>query len=74
LQSFEVRAPEDFEGAFVAVREQRPDGLLTLGDPLTVTMRTSLADFALKERLPAFFTHRQFVEVGGLVVLWRELS
>ena len=29
-------------------------------------MRTSLADFALKERLPAMFTHRQFVEAGGL--------
>jgi putative ABC transport system substrate-binding protein len=58
LQSFEVRAPEDFEGTFAAVREQRADGMLTLSDPLTVTMRTSLADFALKERLPAFFTHR----------------
>jgi len=66
LQSFEVRTPADFEGAFSAVTEQRPDGLLTLGDPLTVTMRTSLADFALNERLPAMFTHRQFVEVGGL--------
>jgi putative ABC transport system substrate-binding protein len=66
LQSFEVRAPADFEGAFAAIREQRPDALLTLGDPLTVTMRTALADFALKERLPAMFTHRQFVEVGGL--------
>jgi hypothetical protein len=29
-----------------------------LGDPLTVTMRTSLAAFALKDRLPAMFTHR----------------
>jgi putative tryptophan/tyrosine transport system substrate-binding protein len=66
LQSFEVHAPADFEGAFVAVRERRLDGLLTLGDPLTVTMCTSLADFALKDRLPAVFTHRQFVEVGGL--------
>jgi hypothetical protein len=34
LQSFEVRAPEDFEGAFAAVREQRPVGLLTLRDLL----------------------------------------
>jgi putative ABC transport system substrate-binding protein len=66
LLSVEVRRPEDFEGAFGAIEEQRPDALLTLGDPLTVTMRTSLADFALKERLPAMFTHRQFVEVGGL--------
>jgi putative ABC transport system substrate-binding protein len=29
-------------------------------------MRTPLANFALRENLPAMFTHRQFVEVGGL--------
>jgi len=29
LQSFEVHAPADFEGAFAAVRERRPDGLFT---------------------------------------------
>ena len=26
LQSIEVRAPKDFEGAFAAIAEQRPDG------------------------------------------------
>jgi putative ABC transport system substrate-binding protein len=67
LQSFEVRGPADFDNAFGAIREQHPDALLTLGDPLTVTMREPLADFALKDRLPAMFTHRQFVEVGGLM-------
>jgi putative tryptophan/tyrosine transport system substrate-binding protein len=66
LQSFEVRRPEDFDAAFAAIKEQHPDAMLTLGDPLTVTMRTPLASFALKENLPAMFTHRQFVEVGGL--------
>jgi putative ABC transport system substrate-binding protein len=30
-------------------------------------MRTSLADFALNDHLPSVFTHRQFVEAGGLV-------
>jgi len=67
LQSVEVRAPQDFEEAFDAIREQHPDAMLTLGDPLTVTMRAPLASFALKEALPAMFTHRQFVEVGGLM-------
>src|SRR5690349_15202214 len=59
--------PGDFDSAFAAIREQRPDGMLTLGDPLTVTMRNELASFALQERLPTVFTHRQFVEVGGLI-------
>jgi len=66
LRSVEVRRPEDFDGAFAAITEQHPDAMLTLGDPLTVTMRTPLANFALRENLPAMFTHRQFVEVGGL--------
>jgi putative tryptophan/tyrosine transport system substrate-binding protein len=66
LRSVEVRRPEDFDGAFAAISEQHPDAMLTLGDPLTVTMRTPLANFALRENLPAMFTHRQFVEVGGL--------
>jgi ABC-type uncharacterized transport system substrate-binding protein len=66
LASVEVRRPEDFDDAFAATREHHPDAMLTLGDPLTVTMRKSLAAFALKERLPTMFTHRQFVEVGGL--------
>ncbi len=66
LRSIEVRRPEDFDGAFAAITEQHFDAMLTLGDPLTVTMRARLADFALKQGLPAMFTHRQFVEVGGL--------
>jgi putative tryptophan/tyrosine transport system substrate-binding protein len=67
LQSFPVYNPGDFESAFAAIRKQRPDGMLTLGDPLTVMMRRELANFALKEHLPAVFTHRQFVEAGGLI-------
>jgi putative ABC transport system substrate-binding protein len=29
LQSFEIRSPADLDGAFAAIREQRPDALLT---------------------------------------------
>lgn len=67
LQSFEIRSPADLDGAFAAIREQRPDALLTLGDPLTVTIRAPLTEFARKERLPTMFTHRQFVQAGGLI-------
>jgi putative ABC transport system substrate-binding protein len=67
LQSFPVYNPGDFESAFASIREQRPDGILTLGEHLTTTMRKELANFALEERLPAVFPHRQFVEAGGLI-------
>lgn len=67
LQSYPVYNPGDFETAFAAIRKQRPDGMLTLGDPLTVTMRKELANFGLKERLPTVFPYRKFVEAGGLI-------
>jgi putative ABC transport system substrate-binding protein len=67
LQSYEVRGPTDFDNAFTAVTRDRPDALLTLGDPLMVTFRTSVVNFALSGGFPAMFTHRQFVEVGGLM-------
>ena len=66
LLSFEVRGPADFDNAFTAIRQQHPDALLELGDPLTVAMRKPIVDFELKEGLPEMFTHRQFVEIGGL--------
>jgi putative ABC transport system substrate-binding protein len=53
LQSREVRRPADLEGAFAAVRNDRPDALLILGDPMLFSVRGSIAQFAEKERLPA---------------------
>jgi putative ABC transport system substrate-binding protein len=67
LQSVEIRSPADLDRAFAVIHEQRPDALLTLGDPLTVTVREPIAEFALKERLPSMFTHRQFVKAGELI-------
>jgi putative ABC transport system substrate-binding protein len=66
LLSFEVRGPADFDSAFTAIRQEHPDALLELGDPLTVAMRKPIVDFELKEGLPEMYTHRQFVEIGGL--------
>lgn len=67
LQSREVRRPADLEGAFAAVRKDRPDALLILGDPMLFTLRGSIAEFAAKERLPAMYPWRPAVEVGGLI-------
>jgi len=67
VQSVEIRSPADLDRAFAAIHEQHPDALLTLGDPLTVTVRAPIAEFARQERLPSMFTHRQFVQAGGLI-------
>jgi putative ABC transport system substrate-binding protein len=67
LQSREVRRPGDLEGAFAAIRNDRPDALLILGDPMLYTLRASIAQFAEKERLPAMYPWKGAVQAGGLI-------
>jgi len=74
LQSREVRSPGDFDAAFAAIRDERPDALLTLGDALTFSARGSITDFAAKERLPALYQYREFVEGGGLMSYGADLA
>ena len=67
LQRHEVRMPEDFPVTFAAIRQQRPDALLVLGDALTLQRRQEIADFALQARLPTSFESRESVVAGGLM-------
>jgi putative ABC transport system substrate-binding protein len=67
LQSHEVRDPKDFEGAFAAIAQQRPDALLVVQDALTLQHRKEIVDFALRKRLPSMFVGKEWVEAGGLM-------
>jgi putative ABC transport system substrate-binding protein len=67
LQSREVRGLDDFDGVFTATKGERPDALLTLVDPVTFAQRHRITEFAARERLPAMYAVREFVEAGGLM-------
>jgi putative tryptophan/tyrosine transport system substrate-binding protein len=67
VQSLEVRGPDDLDGAFEAARKQRPDAMIAVDDPLTLSYRKRIADFATGQRLPSLSGFREFVEVGGLI-------
>jgi len=68
LLSVEVRKGDDFAGAFASILKQQPSTpLLVLNDPLTYHFRSLIADFALRERVPAMYPIRGFVEAGGLM-------
>lgn len=67
LQSHEIKSPTDLSAALDALKSQRPDALLVLGDPVTVTLRAAIAQFALEQRLPGVYPFRPFVDVGGLI-------
>jgi putative tryptophan/tyrosine transport system substrate-binding protein len=63
----DVRGPADFERTFAAITRERPDALLLLGDPLTFRERGQIAKFAARNRLPALYDSRVYVEAGGLI-------
>ena len=66
-QSHEVKDPKDFPGAFVAMRQKRPDALMTFVSPLTTAYRPIIVEFATKTRPPTMFGVREDVVAGGLM-------
>jgi putative ABC transport system substrate-binding protein len=45
----------------------RADALMVMASPLFFSHRAQLVEFATKNRLPAMFFAREFVEAGGLM-------
>jgi putative ABC transport system substrate-binding protein len=67
LQVVEARGPADFDGAFSDMTRARAGALTVWGTPMFFTERRRLADLAAKNRLPAVYLVREFVDAGGLM-------
>jgi putative ABC transport system substrate-binding protein len=67
VRSVEVRDSRELERALEALARERPDALVLLADPLTLSQRLRIVEFAAEERLPAIYEVSQFVEAGGLM-------
>ena len=67
VRSVEVRDSRELERALEALDRERPDALVLLADPLTLSQRLRIVEFAAEERLPAIYEVSQFVEAGGLM-------
>ena len=67
LQLLEAREPNQSEGAFAAMAKDRVEALLVVTDSMFIFQRARLADLAVKNRLPAMFGVREFVDAGGLM-------
>jgi putative ABC transport system substrate-binding protein len=67
LQSLEVRAPGDFQGAFRNAIRERPDALVVAGSRLMTLQRQQIADFVTRNRLILVGTPRWLSEIGALL-------
>jgi putative tryptophan/tyrosine transport system substrate-binding protein len=67
IQSLEVSSAEDLERVFQAAAKERV-GALTVGpDPLLTASRKKILELAAKNRLPAIYAWKEYVEDGGLM-------
>ena len=69
-----MRSPDDLDGALEAAVRQRASALIAVEDPLTLSNRQRIADFAAKNRLPAVDGTREFAEAGCLMAYGASLA
>jgi len=67
LQTMQVRIAADFITAFETGSKERIDSLIVVEDPLTISQRRQIVDFAAKLSIPVIYGAKTFVDAGGLV-------
>jgi putative ABC transport system substrate-binding protein len=67
LTSTEARNRDELERVLSAIGKARPQALFELPDPLIFFNRQLIVDYAAKQRLPAMYSFREYVDAGGLM-------
>jgi putative ABC transport system substrate-binding protein len=67
LQLLEVRQPEELDNAFKIARQQRAQVLTIVATGLINSHRPRIVNLAVNTRLPAIYSHADFVRDGGLM-------
>jgi putative ABC transport system substrate-binding protein len=62
-----VREPDDFNEAFAAMNNDKPDAILMVTDALTLLNRKRVFDYALEHKLPAIYEQDFMARDGGLM-------
>jgi len=73
VQPLGVRGAAALNSAFSAITKERPGALFVLFDPVLLGHRTRIAEFASRNRLPAMYPHREYVQAGGLIAYGADL-
>jgi putative ABC transport system substrate-binding protein len=81
LQYLEVLGPKDIETALRAASKGRAEAILALGNSVLLSQRTQVVELVGKNRLPAIYSQKEFLETGGLITygpnfadLWRHAA
>jgi putative ABC transport system substrate-binding protein len=81
LQYLDVLAANEIQTAFRAARKGRAEAVLILGSSVFLLERSQVVELVGKNRLPAIYSQREFLEAGGLMTygpnfadLWRQAA
>lgn len=66
-QLLDVRSEDDLSRAFELALRQRIEGLIVGADGLTQMYQQMIVEWVARNRVPAVFSSREFVEAGGLI-------
>lgn len=62
-----LRNPDDFDNAFTAMTDRRPDGLFLVTDALTNMNQKRVVEFSATQAIPAMYELSVVVRQGGLM-------
>jgi putative ABC transport system substrate-binding protein len=64
----------EIDAAFATLARERPDALFVAGDAFFISRRVQLATLTARDRIPAAYGVREFVEAGGLMSYGTDLA
>ena len=67
LHALQFRSPETLDKTFAAIAEKRGDSLIVLPAAGMFAQRAQIITLAIRNKLPAMFWRREFVDIGGLM-------
>jgi putative ABC transport system substrate-binding protein len=67
LLAFDAKRADEIDRAFLAMKTERPGGLIVIGDPLLGSHAKRIVELSTRNRLPAIYWNREFPEGGGLM-------
>jgi len=63
----DIVGPKHIETSFREAAKGRGDAILLLGAPVLISQRTQITNLATKNRIPAIYPQKEYVDVGGLM-------
>ena len=67
VQVLEAPNPDQLDSAFAAMTKEHATALLVLTDSTFLGQQKRIANLAARSRVPALYSQKEFVEVGGLI-------